>query len=259
MAGPLLAALGPDRPPPSSIRTVSSSGGVLSPAMKIRLAHAFPAAEVVDAIGASETGLLGASSAHATAATAELRVMAAPNTLVVDGQGRPTPPGVVGMLAKSGTIPLRYHNDPDKTARTFLTYNGIRYAVPGDAARLEEDGTITVLGRESSCINTGGEKVYPTEVENVLKLLPSVGDCLVVGIPDPRWGERVGAIVEPVAGKAVSLEELHSHTRGMLAGYKAPRALCLVNQIARQPSGKPDYRWASSIVATGAWVRADAR
>jgi acyl-CoA synthetase (AMP-forming)/AMP-acid ligase II len=149
------------------------------------------------------------------------------------------------MRAKTGSIPLRNHNDPEKTARTFLTHNGTRYAIPGDVARLEDDGTITVLGRQSSCINTGGEKVYPNEVEVILKSHPGVQDCLVVGVPDDRWGQRVCALVEPRAGRIVRLEELQAHARGALAGYKIPRALCLVERIERHPSGKPDYRWAA--------------
>jgi acyl-CoA synthetase (AMP-forming)/AMP-acid ligase II len=149
------------------------------------------------------------------------------------------------MLAKTGHVPLRYHNDPEKTARTFITHEGKRYAIPGDVARVEEDGTITVFGRESSCINTGGEKVFPDEVENVLKSHPAVGDCVVVGAPDKLWGQRVCALVEPRAGQKVTLEDLQAHARGSLAGFKIPRTLLLVEEIKHHPSGKVDHHWAA--------------
>jgi acyl-CoA synthetase (AMP-forming)/AMP-acid ligase II len=128
-------------------------------------------------------------------------------------------------------------------------HDGKRYAISGDVARAESDGTITVLGRQSSCINTGGEKVYPNEIEGVLKSHPSVADCLVVGVPDERWGERVCALVEPRAGEQLTLEQLQSHARGTLAGYKIPRVLRIVERIERQPSGKPDYRWAAAVIS----------
>jgi 3-oxocholest-4-en-26-oate---CoA ligase len=246
MARPLLDALSPDRPAPAGILIVNSSGGVLSPSTKAELARVLPNAAVSDTLGSTETGTLGTSPATAASIDSpEMRVTAAPDTIVVDETGRPVPPGTTGMLAKSGSIPLRYHNDPDKTARTFLTHNGKRYAIPGDVARVEPDGTITVLGRQSSCINTGGEKVYPNEVEGILKAHPAVEDCLIVGVPDDRWGQRVCALVEPRAGRTVTLEELQAHARQALAGYKIPRALCLVEKIGRHPSGKPDYRWAA--------------
>jgi 3-oxocholest-4-en-26-oate---CoA ligase len=254
MARPLLDALGPDRPAPASIRVLNSSGAVLSPAVKDELARAFPDAYVFDALGSTETGLLGTSPAAGTTASSELRVSGAPDTIVVDDAGRPVARGTTGMLAKSGHIPLRYHNDPEKTARTFITHDGVRYAIPGDVARVEEDGTITVLGRQSSCINTGGEKVFPNEVENVLKTLPDVEDCLVVGRPDERWGQQVGVVVAPRAGRTVSLDDVQVRCRTALAGYKIPRAMCVVERIERQPSGKPDSRWAATITETGPWI-----
>jgi acyl-CoA synthetase (AMP-forming)/AMP-acid ligase II len=251
MARPLLDALRPDRPPPAGIRVLNSSGGVLSPSVKAELARRFPEAFIFDALGSTETGLLGTSPAVAGAvASPELRVTGASQTIVVDDAGRPVPAGTTGMLAKSGAIPLRYHNDPTKTAETFITHDGTRYAIPGDVARLEHDGSITVLGRRSSCINTGGEKVYPTEVENVLKTLPAVDDCLVVGLADERWGQRVCVIVAARAGQHITLDDVQSHARSQLAGYKIPRSLCLVDRIERQPSGKVDHRWAAHVVET---------
>jgi acyl-CoA synthetase (AMP-forming)/AMP-acid ligase II len=249
MARPLLDALAPARPGLASLAMVYSSGGLLSPAVKAELARALPHASVLDAVGSTETGLLGMSPATDQAGPPELRITGTAGTIVVDENGRPMPPGATGMLAKAGYIPLRYHNDPEKTARTFITHEGKRYAIPGDVARVEHDGTITVLGRQSSCINTGGEKVYPGEVESVLTSHPGVQDCLVVGVPDDRWGERVCALVQPRAGHLLSLEELQAHARRALAGYKIPRTLHLVERIERHPSGKVDYRWAARVLA----------
>jgi acyl-CoA synthetase (AMP-forming)/AMP-acid ligase II len=255
MARPLLDALGPEQKGPPSIRTVASSGGVLSPAVKANLARALPDAIVFDSLGATETGMLGTSPAGAGSTdSSELRVTGTADTIVVDEAGCPVPRGVTGMLAKAGCIPLRYHNDPEKTAETFVTYEDTRYAIPGDVARVEDDGTITVLGRQSSCINTGGEKVYPNEVENVLKTHPAVEDCLVVGVADDRWGQRVCVIAAPRAGQTITLEDVQAHARQQLAGYKVPRSICLVERIERQPSGKPDYRWATAMAETGAWI-----
>jgi acyl-coenzyme A synthetase/AMP-(fatty) acid ligase len=248
MARPLLEALGPDRPAPASLRMVSSSGGLLSPAVKDELVRALPHATIVDAVGATETGLLGLAPATGAPAPSELRVTGTADTIVIDEHGHPAPPGKTGMLAKTGRIPLRYHNDPEKTARTFFTHNGVRYAIPGDVARLEADGSITVLGRQSSCINTGGEKVYPNEVEGVLKAHPAVDDCLVVGAPEPRWGQQVCAIVAPKIGRTVILDDLQAHARRSLAAYKIPRALHVVSRIERHASGKPDPAWVAAVL-----------
>ncbi|RYG63978.1 acyl-CoA synthetase, partial [bacterium] len=148
--------------------------------------------------------------------------------------------------ARSGHIPLGYYNDPEKTAATFLTVSGKRHVLPGDLATIEDDGRITVFGRGTVCINTGGEKVFPEEVEAVLKAHPAVEDAVVVGVPDARWGQRVAAVVQPRGGSHVTLELLDAHCRTRVAGYKVPRQLRVVSQIQRHPSGKPDYRWAKA-------------
>ena len=153
--------------------------------------------------------------------------------------------GVTGRLARGGHIPLGYFKDDEKTAATFLTdADGSRWVVPGDSARIEADGTITVLGRGSVCINTGGEKVYPEEVEAALKSHPDVFDAVVVGVPDDRFGERIAAIVQPRPSATPALPALQEHCRTQLAGYKVPRQLVVLDQIVRTPVGKPDYRWA---------------
>jgi len=167
-------------------------------------------------------------------------------TTVLDEDLRPVAPGsgVLGRLARRGRVPLGYYKDPEKSAATFPVIDGVRWAVPGDMATVEADGTITVFGRGSVSINTGGEKVYPEEVEAALKAHPAVFDAVVVGVPDARWGQRVVAVVHPRDGERPSLGELAAHCRAHIAGYKVPRALVLVDEVLRSPSGKPDYRWA---------------
>jgi acyl-CoA synthetase (AMP-forming)/AMP-acid ligase II len=160
---------------------------------------------------------------------------------------RPVDPGIVGLLARRGHIPLGYYKDAAKSAETFPVIDGVRWAVPGDHAVVEVDGSITLLGRGSMSINTGGEKVYPEEVESVLKAHADVVDAVVVGVPDERWGERVVAIVQSRNGAQPRLDALQRHSRTYLAGYKVPRALVLVDTIERSPAGKPDYRWARTV------------
>ena len=174
-------------------------------------------------------------------------MLASADTVVLDDDLNPLEPGtgIVGRLARGGNIPLGYYNDPEKTAATFLTDSqGRRWSIPGDYALLEADGRITLLGRGSVSINSGGEKIFPEEVEAAVKSHPAVFDCTVVGVPDPRWGEHVTAVVEFRPGQAASLDEIQAHCRTKIAGYKVPRELCRVESIVRSPSGKPDYRWA---------------
>jgi 3-oxocholest-4-en-26-oate---CoA ligase len=163
---------------------------------------------------------------------------------------RPALPGSVGRLGRRGRIPIGYYNDPVKTAATFPTIDGVRWSIPGDYAVRDPDGWITVLGRGSASINTGGEKVYPEEVEAALKSHPGVLDVLVVGVPDQRWGERVVAVVAPRTGARPSTAELADHARLHVAGYKVPREVVLVDRIVRTPSGKPDYVWARETASS---------
>jgi acyl-CoA synthetase (AMP-forming)/AMP-acid ligase II len=150
----------------------------------------------------------------------------------------------VGRLAKSGYLPIGYFKDPVKTAALLTEVDGVRYALPGDFARLEEDGTITLLGRGATCVNTGGEKVYPEEVEGALKTHPDVFDALVIGVPDDRLGQRVAALIQPRQGARPDLAAIEEHLRQQIAGYKVPRKVWIVDEIARTISGKADYRWA---------------
>jgi acyl-CoA synthetase (AMP-forming)/AMP-acid ligase II len=158
--------------------------------------------------------------------------------------------GEVGRLATRGRVPLGYYKDLEKSARTFVDVDGARWSLPGDMATVEADGTIRLLGRGGLCINTGGEKVYPEEVEAVLKSHPGVDDAVVVGRSDAQFGERVVAIVQPAPSSSPpSLADLQAHCRGQLAGYKVPRDLQLVDEVVRSPAGKADYHWARSVVA----------
>jgi acyl-CoA synthetase (AMP-forming)/AMP-acid ligase II len=207
---------------------------------------------VVDGYGASETGGQGQSvvvSGGDIPTAPQFRV--SDDTLVLGDDLRPAPAGVVGLLARRGPIPLGYYKDPEKTAATFPVIDGVRWAVPGDHAVCDDDGLITLLGRGSVSINTGGEKVYPEEVESVLKGHDEVIDAVVVGVPDQRWGERVVAVVQSRPGTTPSLEALQDHARGHLARYKVPRDVVFVDVIVRSPSGKPDYRWAKATATNG--------
>jgi acyl-CoA synthetase (AMP-forming)/AMP-acid ligase II len=152
------------------------------------------------------------------------------------------------VVARVGRVPLRYHGDPVKSAATFPVIDGRRHAVTGDMGRTEPDGTVTVLGRGSQCINTGGEKVFAEEVEEVLRRHPEVRDALVVGAPDPRWGQAVVALVESL-GRDTDVEVLRSHCRDALAGFKVPKRVIEVDEVQRTPAGKPDYVWARAVAS----------
>ena len=170
---------------------------------------------------------------------------------MVDLDGHEVEPGsgVIGRIAHTGWIPLRYHNAPEKTAEAFFEVDGRRYVVSGDMATVEADGSVILLGRGSVSINTGGEKVYPEEVEGVLKGHPAVYDTVVVGVPHERWGEQVVAVVQPVEGEQPTLDDIEPFARTQLAGYKVPRRIVLVDEVVRSPAGKADYRWAKAVAA----------
>ena len=241
----------------SCLLSLSSSAAVFSPAVKERFLDRFPNLVVTDSIGATESGfngILTVSKEHTAMKGAGPTVAPGKDTVVLDEHLEFVEPGsgVVGMVARGGNIALGYYNDPEKTAKTFVTGpDGKRYSMPGDYATVEADGTITLLGRGSVCINTGGEKVYPEEVEAALKAHDTVFDAIVVGVADERWGQKVVAVVQARPGHAPELAALGDHCREHLAGYKVPRELHLVDQIVRSPSGKPDYPWAKQLAEAG--------
>src|SRR5580704_688788 len=247
MARPLIEAYRQEQYDVSSVLAISSSAALFSPAVKDEYLALLPNIVITDAIGASETGFTGLGYVSAGNKKPEgPTVTAGPSTIVIDEHNRPVGPGGIGRLARGGHVPLGYYKDPVKTAALFAEVEGVRYAVPGDFARVEEDGSLTLLGRGNTCVNTGGEKVYPEEVEGALKSFGSVFDALVIGVPDERLGQRVAAVVQPRDGQEVDLAQLEAHLRTQIAGYKVPRSVWLVEQISRTPAGKADYRWARS-------------
>ncbi|NUU24605.1 MAG: acyl-CoA synthetase [Streptomycetaceae bacterium] len=230
----------------SSLRVIGSGGALLSPAVKEQLRSLIPALMISDGFGASEFGAGAAQNADG-------RFPLRPNTAVLDDDLRPVAVGETGRIARTGYIPVGYYKDPEKTAATFpVDAHGVRWVVPGDYAQLADDGTVTLLGRGSVCINTGGEKVFPEEVEGVLKAHPAVYDAVVVGVPDPRFGERVAAVASLREGHTITLDDLTDHSRTHLAGYKVPRDLVVVDAVPRSPAGKPDYRWAKQVATAAA-------
>ncbi len=230
---------------------VTSQGAILSRSIQADLSEVMPNAMILNNFGASETGHQGRALPDMSGGAKDSRIkfMMNEHTKVLDDDGQPIEPGSdkIGMLARSGRIPQGYHNDPEKTARTFKVIDGVRYVVPGDYASVDEDGFITLLGRGSICINTGGEKVYPEEVEEALKAHPAVEDTMVVGVPDDRWGSRVEAVIKLRAGMSATGEQLSEHCRTKVAAYKTPKGWHFVDEMARHPSGKPDYRWAKAV------------
>ncbi len=231
----------------SSLFLLASTAALFSPSIKEKLLELLPNRVITDSIGSSETGFGGTSMvAKGAPHTGGPRVTIDHRTVVLDEDGNEVKPGsgVRGFIAKKGNIPVGYYKDEKKTVETFRTINGVRYAIPGDYAQVEEDGTVTMLGRGSVSINSGGEKIYPEEVEAALKGHPDVFDALVVGVPDPRYGQHVAAVVQARPGSRPSLAELDSFVRSEIAGYKVPRSLWLVDEVKRSPAGKPDYRWA---------------
>ena len=249
MATPLRDALrsNPGRWNLQHVINLGSGGAVFSQHLKDDLKALVPTASITDGMGSSETGIAGQGEKSADGV---MRLSAGPHQQVV-ADGRICGVGEMGFIARSGNIPIGYYNDPVKTAETFIMIDGTLWAVSGDAARLESDNTITMFGRGSTCINTGGEKVFPEEVEEVLRTHPAILDAVVAGVPDERWGERVVGVVSLREGHAQpSLEEVKAFLSGHLAGYKVPKALVWVDAVKRSPAGKHDYVWAKATAAT---------
>ena len=248
MGRPLAESLEGGRYDLSSLRGVGSGGAILSKTVKEQLRERLPGVVVTDSFGASESGASGAVLDFDGPAAGPHFTMAE-HTTVLDGDLQPVAPGsgVIGRLARKGHIPLGYHKDPSNTAATFVERDGVRWVLPGDFATVEADGTVTLLGRGSVSINSGGEKIFPEEVEAALKSHPDVFDAVVVGVPDDRFGEQVAAVVQARPGTSPALDALAAHCRTKVAGYKVPRRLVLVEEVERTPAAKPDYRWAKEV------------
>jgi 3-oxocholest-4-en-26-oate---CoA ligase len=236
----------------SSVLSFGSTAAIFSQTVKEQLQRLLPDHVVMtDAIGSTESGMNGIRVVQKGDAPKEgiTTVLASADTVVLDDDFAEIEPGSgkVGRVARGGNIPVGYYNDPEKTAATFITdTRGRRWAIPGDYATVEADGRITLLGRGSVSINSGGEKIFPEEVEGALKSHPDVFDVLVVGLPDERWGECVTALLQPRPGRQPTLEDLQQHARTQIAGYKVPRQMLLIEEVPRLPNGKPDYRSAKA-------------
>lgn len=244
---PILAALDaePDRWDLSSLFLIASSGVMWSEESKKRLLAYQPGMILVDAFSSSEAIGMGQSTSTAGGTSNTAKFTLGDNARVLDDANRDVEPGSgqTGRVALRGYVPLGYYKDEAKTARTFAEIDGVRYVIPGDYAMVEADGSLTLLGRGSVCINTGGEKVFPEEVEEALKTDPSVADAVAVGVPDEKFGEAVVAVVE-AADPAVGLDEaaLIAHVKGQLAAYKAPKRILPIDTIGRAPNAKVDYK-----------------
>jgi len=246
---PLLDQLERRRYDLSSLQMLTSGGAILTAALKREFLERIPHLRILDALGSSESG---AQASQVTvpggkASTGDF-AFAAGNLVLSEDLSSVLPAGSSeqGWLAREGAIPLGYYKDPEKTARTFPVVGGRRYAVPGDRARIEADGTLRLLGRDSVTINTGGEKVFAEEVEHALKHHAAVYDAVVVGTPHPRFGQQVTALVRLREGADATADELRDAVREHLAAFKAPRAVLFIGEIVRSPSGKADYRWAKA-------------
>jgi fatty-acyl-CoA synthase len=252
-AQPMLEHLdaGPGRYDLSSVNVISSSGVMWSQDNREGLLGHMPQALLYDSFGSSEAVGLGASVSTAGAAPETARFMVTENNAVFTDDGRRVEPGSgeMGMVAVGGYLPVGYYKDEAKTALTFRQLEGRRWSVPGDFATVNADGTIQLLGRGSVCINTGGEKVFPEEVEEALKTHPSVRDAVVVGLPDPRFGETICGVIEPADGAVVDADALKAHVTTRLAAYKSPRNVVVVDTIARAANGKVDYRRLKALAA----------
>jgi 3-oxocholest-4-en-26-oate---CoA ligase len=236
----------------SSLFAVSSSAAIFSPEVKERWIAALPNPVYTDSVGASETGFQGMGMQDKEHISSDGPVVGlGPSSVVIDEMNNlldvTTDVGKIGRLGRGGSVPVGYYKDPEKSAATFLEIEGQRYSVPGDFARIEEGGRVTLLGRGSNCVNTGGEKVYPEEVEMAIKGHPGVYDVLVVGVPDEKYGQSVTAVIQPREDATVELEDLRSYLRAHLSGYKLPRAITLVEEIPRNATGKAQYPKAKEL------------
>ncbi len=245
-AKPILRALDaePDRWDISTLRVIVSSGVIWSQETKDGLLRHNDRLIMVDSLGSSEAiGMAtNTTTAGSSGQTAKFELSADSRVVMEDGRDVEPGSGEIGRVALRGRTPIGYYKDEAKSAETFVTIGGERYSIPGDFATVEADGTVTLLGRGSQCINTGGEKVYPEEVEEVLKLHPSVADAAVVGVPDEKWGEAITALVEPHAGREIDEAAIIGHVKSKLASYKAPKRVLEVDVIGRAPNGKLDYK-----------------
>jgi fatty-acyl-CoA synthase len=210
---------------------------------------AFADIVIRDTMGSTEGGMASSDVSRASPPGETAKFVLNETTKVFNDRDEEVQPGSdeIGMVANGGTTPVGYYKDPAKSAATFRTIRGHRYSFPGDFAKIAADGSLILLGRGSVCINTGGEKVFPEEVEEALKAHPDVCDCLVVGVPDPRFGERVTAVLSLNDGRRMDEAALSEFARSRIAGYKLPRRFVAVDVVRRAANGKADYKWAKAV------------
>lgn len=247
-AGPLVAELRARRYDVSPLYAIGTGGAATNPKYKQALMELLPQVTIIDGYGSSESGNMGFG--HSRSGTQSDTFQLRPGGTVVSAdRSRFLLPGEpeIGWAARTGRIPLGYFDDAHATERTFPEIDGQRVVIPGDRATIEEDGTIRLIGRDSLVVNTGGEKVFVEEVEEVVRTHPGVADALVVGRPSERWGQEVVALIAPQPGAHVAEQDLHALCISQLAHFKAPKAVIFVEQIQRLGNGKPNYRWAKSI------------
>ena len=249
MAIPLIEELRASDYDMSNLAVIASAGAILSASVQEEIEALLPDVMIINSFGTSESGDLGRAAGDEDSHEGRPSFYMGDDVTVLDEDGNQIEPGSgkIGLVARSGRLPLGYYKDAEKTAERFKEFNGKRWVVPGDFATIEEDGRITFLGRGSKCINTGGEKVFPEEVEEALKAHPRIIDALVVGVPDPRFGSKVAAVFNTRESEQLSLEEVQQHCRKHIAGYKVPRQITITDTVSRMPSGKPDYNWAEEI------------
>lgn len=248
-ARPLLDELDSTRYDLSSLTVILSGGAPLNAHLKEQLLRHLPTVMIVDGLGSSEAGGQVSQVSAGAAATTGIFPLAPGNHVLSADLNRVLAPGDpdLGWLAKSGRLALGYLGDPQKTARTYPVVDGVRYAVPGDRARLSADNLVELFGRDSVTINTGGEKVFAEEVEAAVKAHPAVYDCVVTGRPSERWGQEIVAIVRVREGHTVTEAELRETAAAHVARYKLPKQVVFVSEIVRSPAGKADYRWARDV------------
>ena len=227
----------------SSIAVISSSGVMWTTEVKEQLLDRIEQAILVDAMGSTE-GTMGTQISMKGMTSDTAKFTQAPTTKVFTDDDREVTPGSdeVGMVAAGGNVPLGYYKDPEKSARTFRVINGVRYSFPGDFAKVADDGSLILLGRGSQVINTGGEKVFPEEVEEAVKRVDGVLDCLVVGVDNEKFGQAVTAVVSLSVDADVDSATIIESVKNDLAGFKAPKSIIFVDQVPRAPNGKADYR-----------------
>ena len=243
---PLLNALDaePGRYDVSSVASIVSSGVMWSVEVKRGLLRHMPNAILSDGFSSSEAIGMGSSIMTSAGEVQTAKFMIGDRCKVFDEDDQPVAPGsgIAGLVALAAPNPIGYYKDDEKTARTFRVIRGVRYSIPGDWCLVEADGTLTLLGRGSACINTAGEKVFPEEVEEALKTHPAIEDALVVGVPDEAWGQAVTAVVKLNAGESLDEDIVRLHVRASLAGYKTPKRVLTAESALRAPNGKADYK-----------------